>query len=310
MQLSVVRYVVAVAKFKNFTKAAEFLYVSQPALSQAIQRMENELHVEIFKRKHGKVILTDAGQIIVQGGKKMLALEEQILYQLDELRRHGKGSLLIGASPAYQKYYLSSILSAFGIRSPQTKIVLKDGFSNSLCEDLLAGRLDVALIVEPIPQGLDFLPVFQEEILLAVPKGHPLTRIFPDIPQEGDQYPVANLQLCRDEKFITYISGRRMQEILLRETRYAGFEPKILTECASSESMNAMVFHGAGIALIPSTTVEFCPMEQRAQYYRLRPGGLFRWFGLAKRSGCFTSREQEFLFSLAKQMRSDLNCMI
>lgn len=307
MQLSIIRYVVAVAKFKNFTKAADFLYVSQPALSQGIQRLENELHVEIFKREHSKVILTDAGQIIVHEGEKMLALEEQILRQLDELKHQKKSSLMIGSAPSYQRYYLNSVLSAFQLQSPKTKIILKDGFSNSLCEDLLAGHLDIALVVEPIPQGLDFLPVFYEEILLAVPKGHPLTRIFPEKPQQGDEYPIADFQLCRNEGFIAYINGRRMQGILLRETRNAGFEPKILTACASTESANTMVFHGMGITLIPSTTVELCPIEQRAQYYRLRPGGLIRRFGLARRSARFINREEELFLSLAKQVRADSN---
>ena len=96
MQLTTIRYVVMGAETGSFTKAAELLYVSQPALSQAIARLEQELKVQVFYREHGAVTPTPAGQIIVQEGKKILALEKDILRRVDELRQSGVGSLVLG----------------------------------------------------------------------------------------------------------------------------------------------------------------------------------------------------------------------
>lgn len=300
MQLKLIRYAITVAQFGNFTKAAEYLYISQPALSQAIRRLENDLEIEIFNRERNQVTLTPAGKILVQEGEKLLEIEDRLHQQLEVFRRQENHTLTVGAAPSYQKYYLSGLLSTFKSLYPQTKIDLRDGFSRGLCEDILNGQVDIGLVCEPIPAGLYFFPIFREEIFLALPRDHRLVSCFP---AEGEPYPVADFSLCRDEEFISYRPGRRIVDILFTEAKRAGFTPKILTVCSSTESANTMVFHGMGISIIPSSAVELSPPDQRAAYYRLRPGGVFRWFGLARRDEKCTSRAQEAFFSVAKALR-------
>lgn len=302
MQLMTVRYVIAVAELGSFTKAAEQLYVSQPALSQAIARLERDLKVSIFRRDHNTVTLTPAGQILVDEGRRMLELEKNIRLRLSDLSQAGTGSLVLGAAPSYQRYYLSWVISTFQSKYPNVKITLQESYSNKLCGELRKGRVDIALICEPFPEGMDVLPVFQEEIFLALPPNHPLVKQFP---RDGDPYPMADLSLCRDEPFITFRPGRRITDIVLRATAEAGFRPKILTECLSTESANTMIHHGFGVGLIPSTTVKLCPEHQHARYYRLRPGGLMRQFALARRSGGYSSRAQSEFFRIAEQLNWD-----
>ena len=299
MQLTTIRYVVMVAETGSFTKAAELLYVSQPALSQAIARLEQELKVQVFYREHGAVTPTPAGQIIVQEGKKILALEKDILRRVDELRQSGVGSLVLGGAPSYQRYYLSRVISLFQSQYPYVQITLRESYSNLLCDDLLKGTVDIALISDPIPPGIEAVPVFDEEIFLALPPDHPLVE---QLPKEGTPYPVADLAICRDESFITYRPGRRITDVLIRETKRSGFTPKILTESASTESANAMIQQGFGVGLVPSVTVELCPACRHARYYRLRPEGLMRQFWLARRAGAYTRQAQRAFFEGARRL--------
>ena len=267
MQLTNIRYVIAIAKEGSFTKAAESLYISQPALSQAIRRLEQEMKISIFIREKNKVSLTPAGEV------------------------------LVGGASSYVRYFFSRVLAEFQTQHPHAQLILQDGFTQNLCADLLEGNLDIGLLAEPIPEGIDHYPVFQEEIFLALPWNHPLNRKFPP---KGKPYPVADLSLCRDEKFISCQPYRRITDILFTEARRADFTPNILLESSSTENANAMICHGMGIGLIPEVTVRLCPKEQRARYYRLRPGGLIRRFHIGRRAGKFNNRLQEKFFSMAK----------
>lgn len=299
MQLTSIRYVIAVAKLGSFTKAAEELYVSQPALSQAIRRLEQELKAELFTREKNKVFLTPAGEVLMEEGQRMLEAEQSIRKRLQELEELDTGKLTIGGAPSYLRYY-SMVLTEFQAQHPRAQLILRDGFTQNLCADLLAGTLDIGLLAEPVPAGIDHFPIFQEEIFLALPLDHPLNSSFP---QEGDPYPVADLRLCRDEKFICYQPGRRITGILLAETQRAGFTPNIVRESSSTENANAMIRHGLGIGFVPEVTVRLCPKEQHARYYRLRPEGLTRFFYIGRKAGKFNSRLQEKFFQTAKPLQ-------
>ncbi len=297
MQLTTIRYVIAIAKEGSFTKAAESLYISQPALSQAIRRLEQEMKISIFIREKNKVSLTPAGEVLVEEGQKMLNSERNIRHRIHELEELDTGKLFIGGASSYVRYFFSKVLAEFQTQHPHAQLILQDGFTQNLCADLLEGNLDIGLLAEPIPEGIDHYPVFQEEIFLALPWDHPLNRKFPP---KGKPYPVADLSLCRDEKFISYQPYRRITDILFTEARRADFTPNILLESSSTENANAMICHGMGIGLIPEVTIRLCPKEQRARYYRLRPGGLIRRFHIGRRAGKFNNRLQEKFFHMAR----------
>lgn len=297
MQLTSIRYVIAIANAGSFTKAAEDLFISQPALSQAIRRLEQELKIPLFIREKNRILLTSAGEVLVEEGQRMLEAEQNIQRRLHELEELDTGKLIIGGAPSYVRYYLSGVMAEFQAQHPHAQLILRDGFTQNFCADLSEGTLDIGLLADPIPEGIDHYPVFQEEIFLALPQNHPLNRYFP---QEGDPYPVADLSLCRDEKFISYQPGRRITEILLTETQRAGFTPNIVLESSSTENGNAMIRHGLGIGLVPEVTIRLCPKEQHARYYRLRPGGLIRHFHIGRRAGKFNNRLQEKFFRMAK----------
>lgn len=299
MQLVGIQYVVTVAEMGSFTKAAEMLYVSQPALSQAIQRLERELNTSIFIRQKNTISLTPAGHIVVNEGKKILELEQKIRRQVKGISEWDVLSLNIGSAPSYQRLYLSKLISKYKNLFPYIELKLREGYSPELCEEILNGRLDAALVCAPVPDGVDSIPIFSEEVFLAVPPDHPLVELFS---RSGDPYPVADLSLCKNYQFISYFPGRRIDDIFKLVFLESGYVPNILTACSSTESANTMVYHGMGLGIIPASTIELCPKEMHAKYYRLRPEGVFRYFVLARTSGEYKSKAQKELFLIASQL--------
>ena len=301
MQLTTIRYIVAVAEIGNFTKAAEQLYVSQPALSQAIRRYEQELHAEIFVRKKGALALTPVGELVVSIGKKMIALEDELNEQLSSISEINQRTLTVGAATSYQRFFLTPVLSEVQRRAPDTHIVIKDGYTAELCDQVLSHKLDFALVFEPIPKNLDFLPVLQEEIFLAVPENHPINQVLNQTVEPGERYPVADLSLCRDTEFIVYQPGRRIQQILMDTTQAAGFTPKISTVCVSTESANLMAFHGTGLAFVPAVTACLCDKTLHPRYYRLQKNGLYRTIGIINLPDKKMTSAQSLLISILQE---------
>lgn len=286
MQLSTIRYIITVAQCGNITNAAEQLYISQPALSQSIHRAEQELQAKLFVRKNGRIVPTPAGELLVKEGSKILAIEESFRQQLKELLEQQAREVMVGAATSYQRFFLTYILSEFQRQLPDVHIVIEDGYSAEMCERVRSKQLDFALVCEPFPDDLEYIPVFREEIFLAVSENHPIyptllaaSEITPTSP-----YPYVDLSLCRNEKFIFYSEGRRIQKILLDETARAGFTPQISTLCVNTESANLLAEHGMGLALIPAAAVALCAERYRPKYFRVRQEGLFRTLAIISRA--------------------------
>ena len=146
MQLRDIVYVLAVADEGNFSKAALKVHVSQPALSQLIQRLEDELGVKLFIRKSNRVILTNAGKIFYEDGKERLKRSDKLMRDFRSLK---EGELTIAIAPFYQRYYLLEILEKFQQKHCGIKIKLVDAFSQDSELLLLQGKVDLAFVILP-----------------------------------------------------------------------------------------------------------------------------------------------------------------
>lgn len=306
MQLSTIRYIVTVAQCGNITNAAQQLYISQPALSQSIHRAEQELHAKLFIRQNGRVVPTPAGELLVREGIKILKIEDSFHQQLSELLEQESQKVLVGAATSYQRFFLTYILSEFQRQVPDVHITIEDGYSAELCDRIRAKQLDFALVCEPFPDDLEHIPVFREEVFLAISEDHPLypvllasSEFIPDSP-----YPYADLSLCRKEKFIYYSEGRRIQRILLDETARAGFTPQISTLCVSTEAANLLAQHGMGLALVPAVSVTLCAERRRPRYFRIRREGLFRTLAIVGRASQKHVRTKDVLVDILRNSQT------
>ncbi len=284
MRLSTIRYVICIAETGSFTQAASQLFVSQQALSQAVQRFEQEIGQPLFIREKNRLRLTEAGQIVVDAGRKMLSIERQAYARLSDLKDSKPRIVHIGSASTYQRFFLAETLTRLQIQYPDIHIHIRDGFSHSLNGMVESGEIEYALAFEPFGAQVKACPIVREEVFLAVPPASGLLSRLSSLPDGDSEYPVADLSLCRDEPFILYPDTRRMQSVLMAETGRAGFTPGGAITGYSTEVANAMAFQGLGLAFVPAVTALMCPREIRPRYFRLRPGGFFRMLALISHS--------------------------
>ncbi len=175
MTLTELRYIVAVAREKHFGRAAEACFVSQPTLSVAIKKLEEELDVKLFERGATEVSVTPLGEAIVRQAQSVLEQAAAI----KEIAKRGKdplnGALRLGIIYTIGPYLLPELVKNAIEMTPQMPLMLQENFTVKLLDMLRTGELDCAIMAEPFPDtGLAIAPLYDEPFLIAVPKNHPL----------------------------------------------------------------------------------------------------------------------------------------
>jgi LysR family hydrogen peroxide-inducible transcriptional activator len=177
MTLTELRYIVAVARERHFGRAAEACFVSQPTLSVAIKKLEEELDLKIFERGGSEVSVTPLGEEIVRQAQSVLEQAGAI----KEIAKRGKdplaGALRLGIIYTIGPYLLPELVKHAIERYPQMPLMLQENFTVKLLEMLRTGELDCAIMAEPFPDtGLAIAPLYDEPFVVALPATHPLAR--------------------------------------------------------------------------------------------------------------------------------------
>jgi LysR family hydrogen peroxide-inducible transcriptional activator len=175
MTLTELKYIVAVAREKHFGKAAEACYVSQPTLSVAIKKLEEELDLKLFERSANEVAVTPLGEEIVRQAQSVLEQAANI----KEIAKRGKdplaGPLKLGVIYTIAPYLLPDLVRQAIERTPQMPLMLQENFTVKLLESLRTGELDCAIMAEPFPDtGLAIAALYDEPFVAVVPTSHPL----------------------------------------------------------------------------------------------------------------------------------------
>ena len=266
MQLRDILYVLAAAEEGSFSKAALRVHVSQPALSQMIQRLEGELGVKLFIRKSNQVILTPAGKAFYEDGKTILSLSEQLLQKMQDFNGQMRRELTIAVSPLYQKSYLLRIMADFQKKRPDIMIRILDAFSNDSENLLLYGKADLAFVMLPYTHhSIQYEPILKEQIYLAVPYSFSINQELPS--PENRPCSLDDLKLLADQPFIMYKEGRRMYKSSMALCRAAGFSPKVAYEANICESLNIMIEGGMGVGFVPSAIRLVAAPYDKVIYY-------------------------------------------
>ncbi|MFN4104136.1 MAG: LysR substrate-binding domain-containing protein, partial [Tepidimonas sp.] len=175
MTLTELKYVVAVARERHFGRAAEACFVSQPTLSVAIKKLEEELEVKIFERSASEVTVTPLGEEIVRQAQTVLEQAAAI----KEIAKRGKdplaGPLRLGLIYTIAPYLLPDLVRQVIDRARQMPLILQENFTAKLLEQLRLGELDAAILAEPFPDtNLAVAPLYDEPFVAVVPRDHPL----------------------------------------------------------------------------------------------------------------------------------------
>jgi DNA-binding transcriptional LysR family regulator len=248
MELRQLRYLVALAEERNFTRAAESEHVAQPALSQQIRRLEAEFGLALVERTTRRVSLTDAGELLVARARRILAELESAETELQALSGMYTGHVTIGAMHTMGPVDLSLALALFHERHPHVELTVREQSSEEMAEMLRVDELDLAFlsVTERIEsRGLGLRQLVSEELVALLPRQHRL----------GKRRQVRMAELAEDS-FISFREGSRLRELLVGAGRQAGFEPRVTLESNESERVRRLVARGLGVAVLPRSDAE------------------------------------------------------
>ena len=268
MELRQLRYLVALAEERNFTRAAEREHIAQPALSQQVRRLEQETGLALVERTTRRVALTEAGELLLVRARRILAELDAAQADLQALSGVHTGHVLIGTIHTMGPIDLSLALGAFHQRHPGVELTVLEQSSEELAGLLRVDELDLAFlsVTERVEShGIGLHQLVSEELVAIVPRDHPL----------GARRRVRMAELA-DQRFITYREGARLRELLTSAGRAAGFEPQVALESNESQLIRRLVARGLGVAILPRSDatgpgaeVSVATLVEPA----LRPGG-------------------------------------
>lgn len=243
-------YVLAVAEEKSFSKAAKKLYISQPSLSQYINRIETNLGVVLFDRTTTPLTLTYEGEIYRDTALNILNLLEKMRQKYDDINNLELGKLNIGLTPSKANSLLPLILPCFKKKYPKIELTLTEA-SSLILEDLISKDLvDICLMNLPIKSScIEYKPILTEKILIAAPISFKYTNDCAD-----DMFPKINIKDIKNEQFILLRPGQRIRQISDTVFSNAGFKPNILLETGSIETSMRLSAAGMGFSFVPESS--------------------------------------------------------
>ena len=267
MTLTELRYIVAVARERHFGRAAEACFVSQPTLSVAIKKLEEELEVRLFERGTTEVSVTLLGEAIVQ--QAQIVLEQAA--GIKEIAKRGQdplsGPLRLGLIYTIGPYLLPELVRNTIARTPQMPLMLQENFTTRLLEMLRSGELDCAIMAEPFPDaGLAVAPLYDEPFVVAVPSGHPLAgrdRITAEELKKETMLLLGTGHCFRDQ----------VLEVCPEFARFASDAEGIRKsfEGSSLETIRYMVASGMGITVVPQLSVRAFERSSGSDHVRYIP---------------------------------------
>jgi LysR family transcriptional regulator, hydrogen peroxide-inducible genes activator len=251
MTLTELRYIVAVARERHFGRAAEACFVSQPTLSVAIKKLEDELDVKIFERGSTEVSVTPLGDEIVRQAQTVLEMAAAI----KETAKRGKdpvaGPLRLGVIYTIGPYLLPDLVRQAIERVPQMPLMLQENFTAKLLDMLRTGELDAAIMAEPFPDtGLAVAPLYDEPFMVALPHSHPLA-----------QREHISAEELKQETMLLLGTGHCFRDHVLEVCpEYARFSSdaegiRKSFEGSSLETIKYMVASGMGVTVVPQLSV-------------------------------------------------------
>ena len=280
MELRHLRYFVAVAEAGHVTRAAERLGIQQPRLSQQIRALEAELDVQLFRRKPRGVELTQAGEALLAEARGVLDRVEHAAAAARRAGRGDAGRIGLGfTSSASFHPFVPRIIREFREASPLVALSLEEAGTGELVDGLLAERIDAAFVRSPIGAAAELAvhSVLEEEMVAAVPAGHPLA---------GATRSRLPLSALEPETFILYRRplGPGLYDAIIAACQGAGYSPRIGQEAPRMLATLSLVAAGLGVTLIPAS-MQRLGIEGVAYRPLARNAGLVAPLNLACRRG-------------------------
>lgn len=234
-----------VAETQNFTRAAEMLGMTQPAVTQQVRALEDELGQALFDRVGRSVQLTQAGELLFEYARRITGLVDECRSALLDLQGSGRGRLRLASGLTLSMFMLPALLRRYRADHPGVDITISTGSTRQVLHVLLAGEADLAVVTAPEPDDrLTFAHLFDDEMVLLVHPGHPFCQRRAVRPHD-----------LRGEPLIFFEQGSSYRAYLEEFFRREQVTPRIRMDLDSIEAMKRMAEIGLGVTIVPRLSV-------------------------------------------------------
>jgi DNA-binding transcriptional LysR family regulator len=242
MEMHQLEYVLAVAKYKNFTRASEVLKTSQSSLSQQIIKLENELGISLFVRTTRSVELSPAGEEFVKHARRIMSEVIEARRCIHEYTSFEKGNLTVGIIPVVGHYRLPNLFSSYKKSFPRVILNLLERQCKELIPMLNSHEIDAAFVHQTIEEpNLQFTPLITDQMVIVTSERHPFAA-----------RKSINIKELEYEKFIVPPPTSGYNQDFQKACRSAEFEPEIILTCSSVKTILGLVREDLGVAALPA----------------------------------------------------------
>ncbi len=298
MDLKEFEYVLAINEERSFSKAAKKLFISQPSLSQYINRLEGQLGVTLFDRNTIPLSLTYEGELYINSVKSIMNIVSNMRKSFEDVSDLKMGRVNIGLTPSKANNPLPAILPVFKKMYPGIELVITERTSTELEDMLLRGQVDVCMLNLPIKsKGIEYESIVNEKIYIAAPPDY----VPPSYVDTNAEYPQLSLKDIENEQFILLHPSQRLRQIADAVFNAESIKPKVLLETASIETSVRLSAAGMGFCFIPEFSVKFAGLTKPPKYYTLSHD--LNWtLVIAYREGAYKTKAVRAFAEIAKKV--------
>ncbi len=234
------------AKLQSYTRAAQALNITQPAVTAQIKNFEASLNLKLFRKRGRKVYLTTESEILYAYARKIFDTEAEMEDAIEQMQGLERGVLRIGAAKTFARYLLPYLMSSFHKAFPNVQIIVSEGSSRDMVNSLLEFKNDLAIIAKTeASNDIRFIPLIRERVIAILPPNHRL----------AGKKAVDFTELCREKIMMKEVGSgtRRLVDRLFAENEC---KPDVLMETSNLEFIKQLVQQGEGISFLSSEAVQ------------------------------------------------------
>lgn len=300
--LQQLRILKAVATEKNFTKAADVLYLSQPSLSKQMRTLEKNLDILLLNRETNKISLTENGKVFLQYSERILALCEESCRALIDLKNGERGHLTVGASQTIGTYLMPRVLALFVQMYPQINLKVQVNSTRIIAKNIINREIDIAVVGGEIPdelkRNLSIENLVEDEFSLIISQSHPFAKK-KNITKE-DLYHLNFITLNSNSTIRKFIDNILIQNQI--ETK----QLKIIMQLNSIEGIKTAVSLGLGAAFVSSSAIEKELELKTIKILKINNIRITRTLFIISNVECYKSKAFEFFYSELSKLKNTL----
>lgn len=303
------KYVYAVYEEKNFTRAAQKLFISQPSLSAAIKGIEQKVGAPLFERGTSGVTLTQIGKEYINSAEKILSVEKDFSNKVNDIYNLNTGHIIVGGTNYLSSYVLPDIVNRFKAHYPKIEVTLVEANSTTLGNMLKNEEID--LVIDSFEHPTDSYqayPLISEKILLCVPESFKINnslekyRVSPNDILNADTAQSVSISLFKDEKFVLLKSGNDMYERAMKIFNKNSISPSVSFSVDQLNISYALVRSEMGVCFMTDTFFKYGRFHDNVFLYNVDEDVCRRTLYIAHKKNKYCTRAMEEFIKTAREV--------